>query len=489
MFNLNRFANTNYLVALSIVLIAVFPARTTAQDETDASVLWIASAPMQGDLDEMVDNRLVRVLVPYSLGWFFFVEGRAMGVEAELIRMLQERLNKAFKTGSREITVVAIPTARDNLIPYLKEGKGDIAAGNLTITDDRLAEVDFTTPWATGLSEVLVTGPAAPEISGIDDLAGMEISVRTSSSYYQSLLKLNSSFEERGLDPVVIEPLSDILQDSDLIEMVDAGLLPFAVVDLHKARFWDGVFDDITVRDDIVFRDNLSIAWAIRKNAPELRAFVDEFVAENKKGSMIGNILIKRYLKNTDWLHDSLAKEDQQHLLQLRKYFIQYGDEYGFDWLMIAAQAFQESKFDQSLVSHAGAVGIMQLLPTTAADPNVGIPDINSVETNIHAGVKYLRFLREQYFDEPEISELDRVYFSWAAYNAGPGNVRKFRRVAEERGLDPNVWFGQTEIAAAEIIGRETVQYVRNIYKYYIAYTLSKRYKDAKAQAQENTDG
>jgi membrane-bound lytic murein transglycosylase MltF len=113
----------------------------------------------------------------------------------------------------------------------------------------------------------------------------------------------------------------------------------------------------------------------------------------------------------------------------------------------------------------------MQLLPSTATDPNVGIPDIHEVESNIHAGTKYLRFIRDRYFSDPEMDDANQAFFSFAAYNAGPARVAQLRAKAEEAGLDPNQWFGNVEVIAAQVIGRETVQYVSNIAKYYLAYS------------------
>ena len=136
---------------------------------------------------------------------------------------------------------------------------------------------------------------------------------------------------------------------------------------------------------------------------------------------------------------------------------------------LVAAQGYQESGLDQSARSGAGAIGIMQLLRSTAEDPNVGIPDIELAESNVHAGVKYLDFLRNRYFDEPEIDAFNRALFSFAAYNAGPARVRGLRRKAAEAGLDPNRWFFNVEHVAGKVIGRETVNYVANINKYYIA--------------------
>ena len=184
----------------------------------------------------------------------------------------------------------------------------------------------------------------------------------------------------------------------------------------------------------------------------------------------MGNILLKRYLKDNKWVRNPPQAEERKRFEALLELFIEYADQYGFDWLMLAALGYQESRIDQSVRSPAGAIGVMQMLKSTAKDPNVGIPDIEKVESNIHAGTKYLRFLRDRYFNDPAIDPVNQTLFAFASYNAGPARVAKLREEATESGLDPNVWFGNVEVISAKRIGRETTQYVSNIYKYYVAY-------------------
>ena len=285
-------------------------------------------------------------------------------------------------------------------------------------------------------------------------------------------MRLNESLQARGLEPVTLSPSPEHLEDEDLLEMVNVGLLPMIIVDSHKAEFWAQIFEDITVRDDLSINVGGDIAWAFRRDSPQLSEVINDFVKENKQGTLMGNILLRRYLKDTDWVENSYAANELERFRQTVDYFRNYADIYDFDWLMIAAQAYQESRLDQSLRSRAGAIGVMQVLPSTAADPNVGIPDIEVLENNIHAGVKYLRFLLDRYFAEEDMDRLNQALFAFAAYNAGPARVAGLRRKAEEMGLDPDVWFGNVEVVAAREIGRETVQYVSNIYKYYVAYRL-----------------
>jgi membrane-bound lytic murein transglycosylase MltF len=150
--------------------------------------------------------------------------------------------------------------------------------------------------------------------------------------------------------------------------------------------------------------------------------------------------------------------------------FRKYGSRYNMDWMLMAAQGYQESRLDQNARSRVGAIGVMQVMPATGKELAVG--DIRQIDANIHAGVKYIRFMIDRYFAAEPMTELDKGLFAFAAYNAGPGRVRSLRQEAATRGLDPDVWFNNVERIAAERIGRETVTYVSNIYKYYVAYLL-----------------
>ncbi|MEL6265928.1 MAG: transglycosylase SLT domain-containing protein, partial [Pseudomonadota bacterium] len=254
-----------------------------------------------------------------------------------------------------------------------------------------------------------------------------------------------------------------------LLEMVGAGALPATVVDSHKAALWVQVFEEIQV-GELALAEDQAIAPAVRKDSPRLLEAMNGFVATAKKGTLLGNILFKRFYEGPERVTDALSPEPTEKLRETFGFIRDHAGEYGFEPLLIAAQGYQESGLDQSKRSHVGAVGIMQVMPATAKDPNVAIPDIDVAERNVEAGVKYLRFLRDRYFDDPAIAAEDRIFLSLAAYNAGPGNLRKARRKAEAMGLDPNVWFGNVEVATARSVSREPVVYVRNILKYYSQY-------------------
>jgi membrane-bound lytic murein transglycosylase MltF len=299
-----------------------------------------------------------------------------------------------------------------------------------------------------------------------------KIYLRPSTSFYEHLTALNAKRVATGNAPFPIEDADENLTDDDLIEMVGAGIIPATIADEPVAKLFAEVFDGVRVHDDLVLASDQHMAWAMRKDSPKLKALVDDYVAQARKGTKLGNILLAKYLKSAEWAKNALADADRQRFEGIAELLRTYAGKYDFDWLMIAAQGYQESRLDQSKRSRVGAIGVMQLMPTTARDPNVGIPDVHLQEPNIHAGVKYLRFLRDRYYSDPALSTLDQTLFSFAAYNAGPGNITKARKRATKLGLNPNVWLDNVEIAAAKVVSREPVVYVRNIYKYYVAYKL-----------------
>ena len=442
--------------------------------------------PWTGDFDTMHENRVVRVLTVYGLGRYYLDDGQEKGAAYEMFKMFESFLNEKFKKKHIRIHVVFLPVARDQLIPALLAGRGDIVAAGLTITPERSLTIDFSDPVSKAISEILVTGPSAPRLDSLEDLAGQEIPVRASSSYHASLVALNERFRKQGLEEIELVEMPEHLEDEDILEMVSAGLLHWAVVDDYKAVIWSSVFEKLTPREDLVLRSGGRIAYAMRKDSPQLAALLNEFVGTHKQGTLHGNILINRYLKDIDWTKNALDTDDYARFEDVAEIFQKYGNQYGIDYLMVAAQGYQESRLDQSARSSAGAIGIMQLLPTTAADANVGIPDISNKEPNIHAGVKYLRFIRDRYFSVPEIDTFNQNMFAFAAYNAGPARVRKLREKAAQQGYDPHVWFDNVEVIAAKDIGRETVEYVANILKYYVAYSLSTRQQLNRAQARKD---
>ena len=425
--------------------------------------------PQFGDLDTMVERRAIRVLTVYGPGRYF-LKDEPRGTVQEYADELQKVVNEAFKTGLLTVQVPVIPVARDQLFSALRAGYGDIVMAGTTVTDNRQVGVDFTNPVSKPLKEVLITGPSAPRLGSLEDLSDQTVYLRLSSSYAESVRKLSQTLVEQGQAPIRIEAVDESLEDEDLIEMVDTGLLPWAVVDDYKPQMWREVFTRVTVRDDLVLREGARLAWAIRPDSPQLKTFLDTFLKENREGTLFGNIIRNRYIRDFNWTENAMGATELSRYHKLSALFRKYGTDYGMDPTLLAAQGFQESRLDQSVRSPAGAIGVMQLLPSTAKDKNVAIPNIDELEPNIEAGAKYMAFLKERYFSGPELDELNGSLLALASYNAGPGRIRRLRREAAERGYDHNLWFDNVEVIVAEQVGRETVQYVSNIFKYYLTY-------------------
>jgi membrane-bound lytic murein transglycosylase MltF len=425
-----------------------------------------------GDWDGMVARNQVRVLVPFSKTFYFLDGGRQRGLTYDLMKIFEKQINQDLKRKTVQVQFVFIPVNRDELIPDLLNGVGDIAAGALTITPERKKLIDFSEPFLTNVREIIVTGPNSPTLSSLDDLAGKTIHVRKSSSFYENLVRVNTSFKISGKPEIKLVPAEENLEDEDLLEMVNAGLLPMLVMDGPKAEFWAKILENIRLHPDIAVNTDGKIAWAFRKNSPKLKKVINQFASKNRKGSLIGNMLFTRYLKNTKYVTNALATHERKKFQSLMHVFQKTAGQYGFDWVLAMALGYQESTLDQRKRSSAGAIGVMQLLPSTARDPNVNIPNIEKLEPNIHAGVKYLHFLHDRYFKDQDMDLLNQWLFAIASYNAGPARVAKLRTEARSMGLNSNKWFKNVELVAAKRIGRETVQYVSNIYKYFIAYRL-----------------
>ena len=425
----------------------------------------------KGDFDGMMERRGIRVLVPYSKTLFFLNKGREYGVVAELMQEVERWINKKERTGSQFFRIFLIPKKREELFDALNAGEGDVIAANLRVTPERLEKVDFTLPILHDVKEIIVTGPASPKLEALEDLSGTEAYVRMSSTYAEDLKILNEQFQKSGKKPIKIIPLDENLEDEDILEMVNAGLLPYAVVHQNIGDLWQKVFTNTKARDDLAVAPGGNIAWAIRKGSPLLKNKLDEFIKEHAEGTGFGNVFKHRYYASSDLIKNSIASDEVNKFSSLVGIFKKYGDENKFDYLLLAAQGFQESQLDQTKRSPRGAVGIMQLLPATAAAKPVSIMGIDkSAELNIKAGAIYMRNLRETYVNDPAIDDKNQMLMALAAYNAGPGNLRAFQSITKEMGLNPNIWFKNVERGAAKKVGIETVQYVSNIYKYYLAY-------------------
>ena len=458
-------------------------ARVHSEGDEKARGLTVATKAWKGDFDGMLERRVVRIYVPYSRSLYFVDKGKERGISAYLIREFERYENRKYakQLGKRPLSVLAVVATRDKLRADLVDGHADIAVGNIKALPELAKDVDFIAPDETAVStELLVTGPASPGVKSLDDLAGKTVHARKVSSFYLSLTALNERFKKERKPQMKIVELPDALEDEDMLEMLNAGLLQAIVVDDWKARAWAQVLPRIKVREDIVLRPKTKIGWGIRKNSPKLAAELNEFYLQFIKKQGGGTRIFKEYTSRVKQLNNPTAADDAKRFNELIALFRKYGEQYKFDPLMLAAQGYQESQLNQNAKSHVGAIGVMQLMPATGQELKVG--DIHQAEANIHGGAKYMDQLVSKNFPDAKFDEQNRTLFAFASYNCGAGNVSKMRKLAAQRGLDPDQWFNNVEVVTAEKIGAETTTYVRNIFKYYAAYRLT---EDARATAEQ----
>jgi membrane-bound lytic murein transglycosylase MltF len=478
-----------FFYAILIGLLLSPAASTVEQTEyPNAAAQKRATLPdkWNGDFDALLKHRMIRILVPYSPTLFYNDRGQQRGIIAEAGAELEKYLNKKYPD-KRPFTVVLIPTTRDHLFQGLVDGEGDVVAGSVTITTARLERFDFTSPTFSGINQIIITGPEGPELHSLDDLAGQTIYVRKSKSFYENLLQLNERFEHadpsgRQLTPMKLVLLPDELESEDVLDMVNAGLLQIAVCEEWRANIWAKYLPNVRVRRDLVLKEGAQLGWAIRKQSPQLKAVLDAFIVRGKANGLFQSLLQNADV-NVRRTHNATGGSEMKNFEATIELFRKYAKQYEFDYLMLTAQGYQESRLNQSARSSRGAVGIMQLMPATGREMKVG--DILQADPNIHAGTKYMAGLMDRYFKDARFDEQNRNLFAFASYNAGPGNISMVRTRAMKEGVNPDIWFNQVEHIAARTLGQETVRYVRNVFKYYVAYKLAQQTEDARAQAIE----
>jgi membrane-bound lytic murein transglycosylase MltF len=315
------------LWGLLAALLALAPPPAHAQLQSVRR--WLGFEAVQrawtGDLDGIRERRQIRILVVPSRTFYFVDTGTQRGLSYDLGQALEKELNARRGRARLRVDVIYVPVRPDQLLPALLQGRGDVAAANLTITPERLQWVDFSAPLWSDVSEIVVTGPTAPEIREVDDLSGREVFVRLSSSYFQSLWHLNEDLGRRGLPPLRVKPSPEGLEDEDILEMVSAGLLPFAVVDSHKAEFWAQVLPGLVLHPDVAVRRGAEIALAFRKQSPQLQALLDDFARRHGKGTLFGNQKFKQYLKDTRYVTNATSHEEYVKLLHTIHFFQKYG--------------------------------------------------------------------------------------------------------------------------------------------------------------------
>ena len=438
------------------------------------------------DLDDMVKRRNIRAIVMINPVSFFYEQGQPKGGMYEAMEEFQRFVNQKLKVGNPGIKVSFLPVTPAQAEAALTEGMGDIIAQGIAITPEREKVVAFSTPILKGVTQVVLSGPDFGEVNTVADLSGKTVYVNPLTTYYAHLKNLNAELAKQGKAPINVREADKNLNDDDLIQMVHAGLLPATVTTSARAGLWSKVFDNLKSYPSVPIATNIDMAFAMRLNNPQFKQLVNEFIATHGQGTSFGNTLIRRYLQNTKWVTNATSQKDMEKFLQTVDIFKKYAAQYNFDYLMLAAQGYQESKLNQSERSPVGAVGIMQVQPKFAAASPISIPNVTQADPNIHAGAKMLRNIADTYFNDPKIDPMNRTLMVFASYNAGPNRIARLRKEAADMGLNPNVWFGNVELVAAKDIGQETVTYVGNIYKYYVAYKLALEQAEIRKKAKED---
>lgn len=419
-----------------------------------------------GDLGAIRNRKVLRVLTRNNAVSYFLYRGQQMGFEFELAREF------ARKIGCR--LQIVVPPKGDQLIPWLLEGRGDLIAAAMTVTDERSRQVRFGRTY-NRVSEILVVHENEDGIEGIEDLRGRTVAVRVSSSYFQTLLALQ---QKVGFE---IELAPEDLETEELIRLVGEGVYEATVADSNILDI------ELAYRDEVkaafAFGKPREIAWAVRPEDEKLLEAIDAFVDEEYRGAFF-NVLTDKYFINRGRIARVMQyrSDSQGRISPYDDLFRKHAREVEIDWRLLAAVAYQESRFQSDAESWTGALGLMQVMPITAEELGV-LGDLEDPETAIAAGANYLRWLIDRF--DPYLEFEERMRFALAAYNAGLGHVLDGRRLARESGLDPDIWYGNVE-KALPLLSKsryassarygycrcsEPVRYVRRVNDHYLAYS------------------
>jgi membrane-bound lytic murein transglycosylase MltF len=477
------------LLICALPACAQAPAEGSAQDESaDLKDLQLRMAPHKGDIEEMDKRRVVRALVSFNKASFFFDNGRPRGMSydalADFEKFLNRKLHPNDRTGKEKIHVVLVPTTFARMGSDLLNGNGDLVAASIYITEARKRVVDFIS-LATTQHDVLVAGPDAPPLANLEELSGKEVYLLKGSFAWDRLTDLNKTLSAAKKPKVSLVAADGNLERDDYIEMANAGLVQYTVTPSQLAQLWKNLFTGLKIYEDFPVTDKMESGWAVRKDSPKLQALLGEFASTHREGTAYFATLVNTYLKSARFIKNNQNAESVQRFNQMKGLFQKYAAQYRFPWMLIAAEAYQESGLNQEAHSPVGAIGVMQVMPTTAASPPVNIPDVTKLEPNIQAGVKLLKFIRDDYFKNDPMDPLNKTLMTLAAYNAGPGRIKQCRQLAAEMGLNANLWFKNVEYAVAKKVGAETVGYVSNIYKYFLGWKLMTEREATRAQTKK----
>jgi membrane-bound lytic murein transglycosylase MltF len=418
----------------------------------------------------------LRVLVNYTRTNFFVNENEPRGFEYEYLRDFERFLNQRLRRTDDPIRFEFVITDLDRILSDLTEGRGDIAAASLTITPLRDQKVDFSLPYLTNVDELVVTHRNVPPPASLDALGGKRFLVPGGSSYAEHLKGLARAQREAGKTPVEVIEAEPGLESEDILELVNAGVVDYTVVDSHRARLWAQVLPDIAVLETVIVNGGGNIAWAVRPESRELLAALDAFIQQDGDRSARNRILFDRYFRDTRWISNPASRPMLRRQASVIDAIKKYSAGDRLDWRLVLAHAAAESGLDPSRRGPNGAIGVMQVTQEMATA--VGVTDIDKPDRNIEAGVHYLAKLRDQYARETGADDRASVDLALAAYRVGPEQLRTLQTYARELGLDPAKWEKNVALVADLTLGDQPAREVDEVRLYFEAYRVA----DAKRQ-------
>jgi len=453
------------LLLLLLCLVALTPlpaaARLTAQPEN-----WEQESSGARDLAAIRSGGTLRVLVNQSRNSSGEIKGEPIGVEYRRLRAFEQYLNDSAP-GRKPLTVKFIPKAKDQLLGALQRGEGDLVApGEVLLARDG-QNVSPSLPWKADVPLVLVTKQGNRKFVRLEQLAGRTITLPAGSAAGEAVRKVNERLAQKRLAPLVLEWTDSSLAVEDVLEMVQAGIFNYTVVEQPIAERWAKVFTKLRVDRHLVLDNSEPMTWYVRRDAPMLQASVNRFL-KDYRAPADQDVAFQRLYRRAYQVRNPLVVPDRKRLEAVRPTLQRYAEQSKVDWLALAAVAFKESNLDAGARGAGGATGLMQITPASARA--VGVNTVHQKENNVQPASRYMAMLRKRFFSSPRINERDRMAFVLAAYNAGPERVQSLRAEAKRQGLNPNQWFFQVERVAAEQLGMGVVNYVSSVNKYYLAY-------------------
>ena len=433
-----------------------------------------------GDLDQLYERRYFKVLTNKNSLNYFLHNGKQRGFQYEMLRLFQNEINKKFKLGPNDIKIQfeVIPVAKKDLIPKLINGEGDIIASGMDSELNNLPGVSYSAPYKK-VKEVLVLRKGVdPNELQESEILRSELR-REKSSFEKNVLNRLSPilnyFMSGHLVPLKIDKQMDEESEEIMMELVSRGKYKAAYIRSDYAELGIQAYNNLEIKETSSSKD-INISWAVRSTDVQLLEAINMFIPRVKQGSFMGNILINKYFEELQVIKDEGFDLGQHQISKYDKYIKEYSELYDLDWRLMAALCFQESRFNQDIKNEWGAIGLFQVKQSTANEPYINITEIEgkyNYENNIHAGIKYLYWIKKTYFDEYEgMSEKNKVRMAIASYNAGPNRIRSAIRLAKEMGLDHLKWFRNVELALIKMKKTEPVQYVSEINKRYVSYQL-----------------